>query len=72
MCHDPIYTYWCKYRTYVIEVTCAGVFISASALTVGVVLDMDGLYNSVCIQGDSEIGGHILDTCSMDQIEEGT
>jgi hypothetical protein len=43
------------------------VFISASALTVGVVLDMDGLYISVRIQGDSEIGGHILDTCSVDQ-----
>ena len=62
-----LHCYWCKYRTYIIEVTCPGVFISASALTVGVVLDMDGLYISVWIQGDSEIGGHILDMCSVVQ-----
>ena len=42
-------------------------FISASALTVGVVLDIDGLYISLWIEGDSEIGGHILDMCSVNQ-----
>lgn len=42
-------------------------FISASALTVGAVLDVGGLYISVWIQGNTEIGGHILDACSVDQ-----